>query len=139
VGSYARRYYSGWQQRPFSATNPVIVVKGSSRELGLLSALFGKSKAYSLDFPGTGSDSETATISESITLRTLPAMARNNSRSCPRNRQNGWRKNGAPVEGIGLLIAVDAIPDIFAMAPNVTDDMVAVAVVSREYAVADKR
>lgn len=30
-----------------------------------------------------------------------------------------------PVEGTGLLIAVDAIPDIFATALNVTGDMVA--------------
>jgi proton glutamate symport protein len=37
---------------------------------------------------------------------------------------------GIPVEGIGLLIAVDAIPDIFATALNVTADMVAASIVS---------
>lgn len=36
-----------------------------------------------------------------------------------------------PAEGVGLLIAVDAIPDIFATTLNVTADMVAVAVVAR--------
>ena len=38
---------------------------------------------------------------------------------------------GIPAEGIGLLIAVDAVPDIFATTLNVTADMVAAAVVSR--------
>jgi Na+/H+-dicarboxylate symporter len=38
---------------------------------------------------------------------------------------------GVPAEGIGLLIAVDAIPDIFATTLNVTGDMVAAAVVSK--------
>jgi proton glutamate symport protein len=38
---------------------------------------------------------------------------------------------GIPAEGIGLLIAVDAVPDIFATALNVTGDMVAAAIVSR--------
>jgi len=38
---------------------------------------------------------------------------------------------GIPAEGIGLLIAVDAIPDIFATTLNVTGDMVAAAIVSR--------
>ncbi|MGH9382718.1 MAG: dicarboxylate/amino acid:cation symporter [Vicinamibacterales bacterium] len=37
---------------------------------------------------------------------------------------------GIPAEGIGLLIAVDAIPDIFATALNVTADMVAAVIVS---------
>ncbi|MBV6521643.1 MAG: Proton/glutamate-aspartate symporter [Gemmatimonadaceae bacterium] len=36
-----------------------------------------------------------------------------------------------PAEGIGLLIAVDAIPDIVATTLNVTADMVAVAIVAR--------
>jgi Na+/H+-dicarboxylate symporter len=36
-----------------------------------------------------------------------------------------------PAEGVGLLIAVDAIPDIFATTLNVTADMVAAAVVAR--------
>ncbi|MFN8574026.1 MAG: dicarboxylate/amino acid:cation symporter [Gemmatimonadaceae bacterium] len=36
-----------------------------------------------------------------------------------------------PAEGIGMLIAVDAIPDIFATTLNVTADMVAVATVHR--------
>jgi Na+/H+-dicarboxylate symporter len=38
---------------------------------------------------------------------------------------------GIPAEGIGLLIAVDAIPDIFATTLNVTGDMVAAVLVSR--------
>jgi proton glutamate symport protein len=37
---------------------------------------------------------------------------------------------GLPVEGIGILIAVDAIPDTFATALNVTGDLVAVALVA---------
>jgi Na+/H+-dicarboxylate symporter len=37
---------------------------------------------------------------------------------------------GVPAEGIGLLIAVDAIPDIFATTLNVTADMVAATIVS---------
>ncbi len=36
-----------------------------------------------------------------------------------------------PAEGVGLLIAVDAIPDIFATTLNVTADMVAAAIVAR--------
>ena len=40
---------------------------------------------------------------------------------------------GIPVEGIGLLIAVDAIPDIFATTLNVTGDMVAAVLVSRNH------
>ncbi len=39
---------------------------------------------------------------------------------------------GIPAEGIGLLIAVDAVPDIFATTLNVTADMVAAAAVSRQ-------
>jgi proton glutamate symport protein len=38
---------------------------------------------------------------------------------------------GIPPEGIGLLIAVDAIPDMFATALNVTGDMTAAAIVAR--------
>jgi len=38
---------------------------------------------------------------------------------------------GLPVEGIGLLIAVDAIPDTFATVLNVMGDLTAVAIVSR--------
>ncbi len=37
---------------------------------------------------------------------------------------------GIPAEGIGLLIAVDAVPDLFATTLNVTGDMVAVAIVA---------
>jgi proton glutamate symport protein len=44
---------------------------------------------------------------------------------------------GIPAEGIGLLIAVDAIPDIFATTLNVTGDMVAAALVSRNHVMAD--
>ena len=44
---------------------------------------------------------------------------------------------GIPAEGIGLLIAVDAIPDIFATTLNVTGDMVAAAIVSRNHVMAD--
>lgn len=39
-----------------------------------------------------------------------------------------------PAEGIGMLIAVDSIPDIFATTLNVTADMVAVGIVSRRAA-----
>jgi len=47
---------------------------------------------------------------------------------------------GVPAEGIGLLIAVDAIPDIFATTLNVTGDMVAATIVSsRGPKVADRR
>jgi Na+/H+-dicarboxylate symporter len=38
---------------------------------------------------------------------------------------------GLPVEGVGLLIAVDAIPDTFATVLNVTGDLVAVTLVAR--------
>jgi len=38
---------------------------------------------------------------------------------------------GIPAEGIGFLMAVDAIPDIFATTLNVTGDMVAAAIVTR--------
>jgi proton glutamate symport protein len=44
---------------------------------------------------------------------------------------------GIPAEGIGLLIAVDAIPDIFATTLNVTGDMVAAVLVSRNHVTAD--
>jgi Na+/H+-dicarboxylate symporter len=37
---------------------------------------------------------------------------------------------GIPPQGIGLLIAVDAIPDMFATTLNVTADMAAAAIVS---------
>lgn len=40
---------------------------------------------------------------------------------------------GIPAEGIGLLIAVDVIPDIFATTLNVTGDMVAAALASRNH------
>jgi Na+/H+-dicarboxylate symporter len=39
---------------------------------------------------------------------------------------------GVPPEGIGLLIAVDAIPDIFATTLNVTGDMVAATIVAAD-------
>jgi Na+/H+-dicarboxylate symporter len=38
---------------------------------------------------------------------------------------------GIPAEGVGLLIAVDAVPDMFATTLNVTGDMAAVAMVAR--------
>jgi Na+/H+-dicarboxylate symporter len=38
---------------------------------------------------------------------------------------------GLPLEGIGLLIAADAIPDIFATVINVTGDMTVAAIVAR--------
>ena len=44
---------------------------------------------------------------------------------------------GIPAEEIGLLIAVDAIPDIFATTLNVTGDMVAAAIVSRNPVLTD--
>ena len=39
---------------------------------------------------------------------------------------------GLPVEGIGILIAVDAIPDLFATVLNVTGDLAAAAIVARQ-------
>jgi Na+/H+-dicarboxylate symporter len=38
---------------------------------------------------------------------------------------------GLPAEGIGLLIALDAIPDLFATVLNVTGDFAAAAIVGR--------
>lgn len=38
---------------------------------------------------------------------------------------------GLPIEGIGILIAVDALPDTFATALNVTGDLAATAIVAR--------
>jgi proton glutamate symport protein len=38
---------------------------------------------------------------------------------------------GLPAEGIGILIAVDAIPDLFATVLNVTGDLAAAAIVAR--------
>ncbi|HYS54275.1 MAG TPA: dicarboxylate/amino acid:cation symporter [Thermoanaerobaculia bacterium] len=42
---------------------------------------------------------------------------------------------GLPAEGIGILIAVDAIPDTFATALNVTGDLAAVTIVGRTNAI----
>jgi Na+/H+-dicarboxylate symporter len=39
---------------------------------------------------------------------------------------------GLPVEGVGILIAVDALPDLFATTLNVTGDLVAAAIVGRD-------
>ena len=39
---------------------------------------------------------------------------------------------GLPAEGIGIIIAVDALPDLFATMLNVTGDLVATAIVARE-------
>ncbi len=39
---------------------------------------------------------------------------------------------GLPVEGIGILIAVDAIPDLFSTVLNVTGDLAAAAIVTRQ-------
>jgi Na+/H+-dicarboxylate symporter len=39
---------------------------------------------------------------------------------------------GLPIEGLGILIAVDAIPDLFATVVNVTGDLVAAQVVGRK-------
>jgi Na+/H+-dicarboxylate symporter len=41
---------------------------------------------------------------------------------------------GLPAEGIGILIAVDALPDTFATVLNVTGDLAAVALVARNEA-----
>ena len=38
---------------------------------------------------------------------------------------------GLPAEGIGILIAVDAIPDLFATVLNTTGDLTAAALVAR--------
>ncbi|HEU5218275.1 MAG TPA: dicarboxylate/amino acid:cation symporter [Gemmatimonadales bacterium] len=40
---------------------------------------------------------------------------------------------GLPVEGIGILIAVDAIPDLFSTVLNVTGDLAAAAIVARPW------
>ncbi|MEO7217990.1 MAG: dicarboxylate/amino acid:cation symporter [Gemmatimonadaceae bacterium] len=40
---------------------------------------------------------------------------------------------GIPAEGVGILLAVDVIPDMFRTATNVTADMVAAVIVSRGY------
>jgi proton glutamate symport protein len=40
---------------------------------------------------------------------------------------------GVPAEGIGLLIAVDSVPDIFATVLNVTGDLAAAAIVVRRF------
>jgi len=37
-----------------------------------------------------------------------------------------------PAEGIGILIAVDAIPDLFATVLNTTGDLAAAALVARD-------
>ena len=39
---------------------------------------------------------------------------------------------GLPAEGIGILIAIDAIPDLFATMLNVTGYMAATAIVARQ-------
>jgi len=41
---------------------------------------------------------------------------------------------GLPAEGIGILIAVDALPDTFATVLNVTGDLAATAIVARQRA-----
>jgi len=46
---------------------------------------------------------------------------------------------GLPAEGIGLLIALDAIPDLFATVLNVTGDLAAAAVVGRERGIGEVR
>ena len=38
---------------------------------------------------------------------------------------------GLPPEGVGILIAVDALPDVFATVLNVTGDMTAAVLVAR--------
>jgi Na+/H+-dicarboxylate symporter len=38
---------------------------------------------------------------------------------------------GLPLEGIGILIAVDAIPDLFATVTNATGDLAATTLVAR--------
>ena len=38
---------------------------------------------------------------------------------------------GMPLEGIGILIAADAIPDVFNTVVNVTGDMAVAAIVGR--------
>ena len=43
---------------------------------------------------------------------------------------------GLPAEGVGILIAVDALPDVFATMLNVTGDLAAAAIVSRQYTLA---
>jgi len=38
---------------------------------------------------------------------------------------------GLPPEGIGILIAVDALPDLFATVLNVTGDLAAAVIIAR--------
>ena len=40
---------------------------------------------------------------------------------------------GLPVEGVGILMAVDLIPDTFRTILNLTGDMAAAAVLSRQH------
>jgi proton glutamate symport protein len=44
---------------------------------------------------------------------------------------------GLPLEGIGILIAVDAIPDLFATVTNATGDLAATVLVARFSSSAD--
>jgi proton glutamate symport protein len=44
---------------------------------------------------------------------------------------------GLPAEGVGILIAVDALPDVFATVLNVTGDLAAAAIVSRSSSAAE--
>ena len=44
---------------------------------------------------------------------------------------------GLPAEGIGILIAVDAIPDLFATVLNTTGGLAAAALVARDNIVGD--
>ena len=41
---------------------------------------------------------------------------------------------GLPAEGVGILIAVDALPDVFATVLNVTGDLAAAAIIGRQSA-----
>jgi Na+/H+-dicarboxylate symporter len=44
---------------------------------------------------------------------------------------------GLPVEGIGILMALDLVPDIFKTISNVTGDMAAAVVLSRKHRAGD--
>jgi Na+/H+-dicarboxylate symporter len=48
-----------------------------------------------------------------------------------------FRAIGLPPEGIGILIAVDVIPDVFATVLNTTGDLAAAAIVARSCAAQD--
>lgn len=64
-----------------------------------------------------------------LVTRSSPACSRR--RSLPRFRSPVFVSVGLPVEGVGILLAVDLIPDVFKTTAHVTAHMSAAAVVHR--------